>query len=175
MIYANRYFLTIITSTTIIITINNIAHRTLNRILATIVLDWKNIDMDFNAPASNATLSDYLSKFIVGFHAITATVYGAAVYIIDFINDEISEESTRTLIIKMDLPFNSDKRFVYEIVMFSQYLHLLLCSCLDGTLNALLIALVRFGILKELLNYYFHCKNIACQYFQNKNIIILNC
>jgi len=109
-------------------------------------MDWKNIDMDINEPAmaSNATLSDYLSKFIVGFHAITATMYGVVIYITDFINDEISEESTRTLIIKMDLPFNSGKRLIYEIIMFSQYLHLLLCSCLDGTLNALLIALVSY-------------------------------
>ncbi|XP_067206901.1 odorant receptor 4-like isoform X2 [Linepithema humile] len=118
--------------------------RTLNRILAMIVMDWKNIDTDFNAStvASKATLSDYLSKFIIGFHALTATVYSAAIFIIGFFNDKISEESTRPLIIKMDLPFDSDKRLVYEIVMFSQFLHLLLCACLDGTLNALLIALI---------------------------------
>lgn len=130
------------------VTINN---RTLNRILTMMAMDWKNTDSNVPAVTSNVTLSNYISKFLISFHATAATMYSAIIFIIGFINDEISGEFTRPLIIKMDLPFDSNRWLVYEIVMFSQFLHLLLCACLDGTLNALLIALVSFDTFKNVI------------------------
>ncbi|XP_071644490.1 odorant receptor 10-like isoform X2 [Temnothorax longispinosus] len=57
-------------------------------------------------------------------------------------NGIISNVSTR-LLLDMDLPFDANRRFVYESIIIIQFLHLLLCSDAMGLINALLITLER--------------------------------
>ncbi|XP_071644484.1 odorant receptor 10-like isoform X1 [Temnothorax longispinosus] len=56
-------------------------------------------------------------------------------------NGIISNVSTR-LLLDMDLPFDANRRFVYESIIIIQFLHLLLCSDAMGLINALLITLI---------------------------------
>jgi len=48
------------------------------------------------------------------------------------------------LILEMDLPFDVNQRFVYELVIIAQFLYLLLCADANCLLNALLINLVSY-------------------------------
>ncbi|XP_071643459.1 odorant receptor 4-like isoform X2 [Temnothorax longispinosus] len=56
--------------------------------------------------------------------------------------DTASNVSTRLLILDMDLPFDANRRFIYESIIIVQFLHLVLCSEAIGLLNALLINLI---------------------------------
>ncbi|XP_071643156.1 odorant receptor 13a-like isoform X2 [Temnothorax longispinosus] len=51
-------------------------------------------------------------------------------------------DSTRLLILEMDLPFDANRRFVYESVIIIQFVYLLICANAMGLLNALLINLI---------------------------------
>ncbi|XP_077261531.1 odorant receptor 13a-like isoform X2 [Temnothorax americanus] len=53
-----------------------------------------------------------------------------------------SNVSTRSLIIDMDLPFDVNRKFVYESVIIVQFLHMLICANGMGLINALLINLI---------------------------------
>lgn len=122
----------------------NAARRTLNKILTTVEMDWKgSLDLDAYATTGNAYLSHRISNSIVSFQAISVVMYSVMVIIFGAVDDdETTGEIVRPLITKMDLPFDSSKRFVYESVMLTQFLHMLLCAIANGMLNALLIALV---------------------------------
>ncbi|XP_039310424.1 odorant receptor 67c isoform X3 [Solenopsis invicta] len=53
-----------------------------------------------------------------------------------------AKRSQRFVNMTMDLPFDVNRRFVYESVIIVQFLHLILCSEAIGLLNALLINLI---------------------------------
>ncbi|XP_071643000.1 odorant receptor 13a-like isoform X4 [Temnothorax longispinosus] len=56
-------------------------------------------------------------------------------------DDIASNVSTRLLIQEMDLPFDVNRTFVYELVIIVQFLHLLVCANGTGLTNALLVHL----------------------------------
>ncbi|XP_024876479.1 uncharacterized protein LOC112457564 isoform X2 [Temnothorax curvispinosus] len=51
-------------------------------------------------------------------------------------------DSTRLLILEMDLPFDANRRFVYESVITFQFVYLLICANALALLNCLLINLI---------------------------------
>ncbi|XP_018302522.1 odorant receptor 4-like [Mycetomoellerius zeteki] len=77
----------------------------------------------------------------------------------------------------MDLPFDTNQRFVYESVIIIQFLHLLLCADAIGLFNALLINLIlhiggQIDILRESLMAIFPKKEKGnLNYFTVKNVI----
>lgn len=56
--------------------------------------------------------------------------------------DEVDELPTRELILKMELPFETNTSPVYEIVMVTQFIHQVAAAAIVGVLNALIVSLV---------------------------------
>ncbi|XP_072750615.1 odorant receptor 4-like [Anoplolepis gracilipes] len=57
-------------------------------------------------------------------------------------DDKASNISTRPLVINMNLPFDFNRTYVYELTIIIQFIHVMLCTLLLGTLNSLLISLI---------------------------------
>lgn len=125
--------------------IRKIARRTFDKILAMMAMDWKkNSDADFSirVTISKAILSHNFANFVFGFFSIAITLYISNIFIVDTSNFEETDISMRPLIIKMDFPFNSKTRFVYELALIGQVFCLVICGSAVVMINALLIVLV---------------------------------
>ncbi|XP_071643368.1 odorant receptor 4-like isoform X1 [Temnothorax longispinosus] len=119
--------------------------RTFNKILTMMAIDWEkctNSKFSMLTTKCNAKLSQRFSNITVILYLTNITLFSSNIFIKNM-NDVItSNVSTRSLIIDMDLPFDINRRFVYESVIIVQYLHLLICANGMGLINALLINLI---------------------------------
>ncbi|XP_026823987.1 odorant receptor 4-like isoform X2 [Ooceraea biroi] len=116
--------------------------RTLDELLAIMAMDWKkNIDTDLNAHimAKKANLSRYFSNTLVVIYSGSVLAYSIVILATNIFSNESSE---RSLLIKMNLPFDSNRQFVHEFVMLNQLFQLLMLASADAILNALLITMV---------------------------------
>ncbi|XP_011065058.1 PREDICTED: uncharacterized protein LOC105152448 [Acromyrmex echinatior] len=104
----------------------------------------------------NAKLSERFVNMTVILYSIAAILTGTKIFIKHMDSGNASNVSTRLLIVEMDLPFDTNQRFVYESVIIIQFFHLFLCSNVMGVFNALLINLIlhiggQIDILRESL------------------------
>ncbi|XP_024891708.1 odorant receptor 4-like [Temnothorax curvispinosus] len=90
----------------------------------------------------NAKLSQRFTNITVILYLTNVTLFSSNIFIKDMDDVITSNVSTRSLIIDMDLPFDINRRFVYESVIIVQFLHLLVCANGMGLINALLINLI---------------------------------
>lgn len=129
----------------IVMMIRKIAHRTFDKILAMMAMDWKKSSgSDFSARVtiSKAILSHNFANLVFGIFSITITLYSVSVFTFDTNNLKEIDISTRPLILKMDFPFNSNTRFVYGLILAAQFFCTVLCGSAVVMLNTLLIVLV---------------------------------
>ncbi|XP_018301318.1 odorant receptor 67b-like [Mycetomoellerius zeteki] len=109
-------------------------------------MDWKkNSSADFSARVrtNKAILSQNFAKTVFGIFSIAITLYTASVFTFDTSNLEETDISMRPLILKMDFPFNNNNtRFVYGLVLVTQFFCTVLCGCTVVMLNVLLVVLV---------------------------------
>ncbi|EZA57542.1 ObirOr5-V13 [Ooceraea biroi] len=117
--------------------------RTFKKILAMMAIDWDKCfraEFDTFTTINHAKLSQRFSNTIVALFSIAAILYSTN--IVRMGTDKTTNASIRQpLILEMDLPFG-DGRFVYELVIIAQFLHLVICSCCIASVNALLVNLI---------------------------------
>jgi len=118
--------------------------RTFSKILMMMAIDWEKCSSTkFSIFATyNAKLSERFVNMTVILYSIAAILTSTKIFIKHMDSGNVSNISTRLLIVEMDLPFDINQRFVYESVIIIQFFHLLLCSNVMGVFNALLINLV---------------------------------
>ncbi|XP_012526715.1 odorant receptor 85b [Monomorium pharaonis] len=119
--------------------------RTFNRILMMMAIDWEKCSTTkFNmfATTYNAKLSQRFANMTVIFYSTAVILFSSNILIRLADDGKSSNVSTRLLILQMDLPFEINQRFVYELIIIAQFLHLIVCSDAIGLLNALLINLI---------------------------------
>lgn len=125
--------------------IHKIVRRTFDKILTMMAMDWKknsNADFSRRATISKAILSHNFSNFCFGTVFIVVIFYTGSVFAFNTFDLDKTDTSTRALILKMDFPFNTDTRFIYEFLLFSQIFCTLFGACCNIMVNTLLIVLV---------------------------------
>ena len=140
------------------IIINKTVCRTFSKILTMMAIDWEKSSTKFSIFATyNAKLSERLVNMTVFLYLIAAILTGTKIFVKHMDSGNASNVSTRLLIVEMDLPFDTNQRFVYESVIIIQFFHLLLCSNVMGVFNALLINLVSSIMWVDIVSmYYFY-------------------
>lgn len=121
--------------------------RTFNKILTMMTIDWEkcsNTKFSLFATTYNAKLSERFVNMTVILYSTAVFLFSTKIFVKHMDGGNASNVSTRLLIVEMDLPFDTNQRFVYESVIIIQFLHLLLCADAIGLFNALLINLVSF-------------------------------
>ncbi|XP_020289111.1 odorant receptor 4-like [Pseudomyrmex gracilis] len=88
-------------------------------------------------------ISHRSSNVIIGLYPMSVFLYGTGVLVAspDEVK-EVDEPQTRELILKMELPFETNTSPVYEIVMVTQFIHQVAAAALVGVLNALIVSLI---------------------------------
>lgn len=121
--------------------------RKFHEILTMIATDWKECANDpfgMHMTTSIATVSYRVANAIIGFHMVAVVTYSFGVLLSDVENGDfnVSVVPARALIIKMELPFDSNSSPVYELVMVVQFFQLMSNACAIDVLNALVLTLV---------------------------------
>ncbi|XP_077261530.1 odorant receptor 4-like isoform X1 [Temnothorax americanus] len=119
--------------------------RTFNKILTMMAIDWKkctNSKFSMLTTKCNAKLSQRFTNITVILYLTNVTLFSSNIFIKNMDDVITSNVSTRSLIIDMDLPFDVNRKFVYESVIIVQFLHMLICANGMGLINALLINLI---------------------------------
>jgi len=94
--------------------------------------------------ACNAKLSQRFANMMLILYSMSIIFNSSKIFIKHADDGKVSNISRRLLILEMDLPFDVNQRFVYELVIIAQFLFLLLCADATCLLNALLINLVSY-------------------------------
>ncbi|XP_071568999.1 uncharacterized protein [Temnothorax nylanderi] len=118
--------------------------RTFNEILTIMAIDWEKCSstkFSMFTTTSNVKLSKRFTNITVILYSTSVIIFSSGILVKHADNGIISNVSTR-LLLDMDLPFDANRRFVYESIIIIQFLHLLLCSDAMGLINALLITLI---------------------------------
>lgn len=118
-----------------------------------IATDWEKCSstkFSMFAMMCNAKLSQRFANMTVVFYTTAVILYSSKIFI-KHTDDVNASNVSRSLVLDMDLPFDTNRRFVYELVIIAQFLHLLLCSDAIGLLNALLINLVSPVMQKDII------------------------
>ncbi|XP_011065205.1 PREDICTED: odorant receptor 22c-like [Acromyrmex echinatior] len=125
----------------------------------------------------NAKLSQRFANMTVILYSTAVIFFSSKIFVKHVDDSNASNISTRLLILEMDLPFDANRRFVYESVIITQFINLLLCADANCLINALLINLIlhiggQIDILREGLKEIFP-KNGKCNpsHFTIKKII----
>ncbi|XP_071569014.1 uncharacterized protein [Temnothorax nylanderi] len=119
--------------------------RKFNTILTMMAADWEersNTKFSMSVMTCNAKLSRRFANITVILYVANVTLFSSKILVKHADDDIASNVSTRLLIQEMDLPFDVNRRFVYESVIIVQFLHLQLCGYIVGILNVLLINLI---------------------------------
>ncbi|XP_019882118.2 odorant receptor 4-like [Camponotus floridanus] len=89
----------------------------------------------------NAKLSRRFANLTLGLYSMAVILHSSHIIVKHTGDDKISNTSTRALVMDMNLPFDLNQTYVYVLIIIIQFAHVLLCSCANGLLNALLINL----------------------------------
>ncbi|XP_077261498.1 odorant receptor 4-like [Temnothorax americanus] len=126
--------------------------RTFNKILIMMTIDWEKCsktNFSMFTTTSNVKLSQRFANMTVILYSTSIILYSTFIILFSYnvfvkaADDGITfNVSTHLLILDMDLPFNVNRRFVYETVITVQFFHLLLSANAVGLLNAFLITLI---------------------------------
>ncbi|KAL2738913.1 odorant receptor 22c-like [Vespula squamosa] len=105
--------------------------------------DWAKstkIECGHSTMTSKIILAHRYSNLIISVYCISAFFYATGTFIIGDNNYDEGEE--RELLLKMILPFNSNKSPIYEIVIITQFFHQLLTTAVAAVLSSLIVALI---------------------------------
>lgn len=107
-------------------------------------VDWKkcsSTEFSMLTMKCKAKLSQQLANLTMVLYSIAVILYSSDV-LVRLNVSRTSNITVRPLILKMEIPFDSNKRFIYESVVIISFFHLFMCSCAIGSINVLLINLV---------------------------------
>lgn len=107
-------------------------------------IDWKKCsDAEFSMSVTiyNAKLSQRFANSTLALFTMAVMFYSSHIFA-NRTDDEALNVSTRPLILHMEIPLDINRTLIYELILIAQFLHLFLCSCMIGLLNALLMNLV---------------------------------
>jgi len=130
-------------------------------------IDWeKRSSTKFSmlATAYNAKLSQRFANMTLILYSMSIIFNSSKIFIKHADDGKVSNVSRRLLILEMDLPFDVNQRFVYELVIIVQFVYLLLSADANCLLNALLINLVSF-FYNYLFSYYYYYHYYYYQYY----------
>ncbi|XP_032669891.1 odorant receptor 67c-like [Odontomachus brunneus] len=119
--------------------------RTFNKILTMMAVDWEkcsSTEHSMFTMACKAKLSQRLANLTITLYSAAVILHSSDVLVYRLDVSRTSNVTARPFILKMNVPFDSNKRFVYESVVITQFVHLYLCSCTIGVINILLINLI---------------------------------
>ncbi|XP_024876478.1 uncharacterized protein LOC112457564 isoform X1 [Temnothorax curvispinosus] len=119
--------------------------RTFNKILTMMAIDWEKCSktkFSMFATTSNVKLSHRFANITVILYSTSIIFFSSNVFIKNADDGINFNDSTRLLILEMDLPFDANRRFVYESVITFQFVYLLICANALALLNCLLINLI---------------------------------
>ncbi|XP_072750443.1 uncharacterized protein [Anoplolepis gracilipes] len=119
--------------------------RTFNKILAMMAIDWEKCpssEVSMFTMTWNAKLSRRFANMSLILYSVAVIFYSSNIVVKHTYDNKISNTSTRPLVLNMKLPFDFNRTYVYELTIIIQFIHLMLCSCVTGILNALLINLI---------------------------------
>jgi len=145
--------------------------RTFNKILTMMAIDWEKCSstkFSMLATVCNAKLSQRFANMTMILYSIAVIFVSSKIFIKHADDGKVSNVSRRLLILEMDLPFDVNQRFVYELVIIAQFLFLLLCADASCLLNALLINLVSYYcnyLFSYYSDYYFYYYNYYHYYY----------
>ncbi|XP_025262862.1 odorant receptor 4-like [Camponotus floridanus] len=117
--------------------------RTFSKILTMMAIDWKkSLNTEFSMfVTSNAKLSRRFANVTVALYSM-AVIFHSSNIVKHTDENKVFNTSMRPLVMNMNLPFDLNQTYVYVLIIIIQFVHLLLCSCATGLLNALLINLI---------------------------------
>jgi len=107
------------------------------------VEDWDDCardDISTRETICKARLANRITNGIFILHVFTILGYSIGIFLANIgVTDEQSEPS---LLLKVELPVNTSIKYIYKTLLVIQFVHLIMSSCANGLVNALLLALV---------------------------------
>lgn len=108
--------------------------------------DWReciNTDHHLCIMTIKANISHFISNAILSFTAIIAALYFLGEYAIRFVFlTEDYNDTLRQLPLKLQFPFESQQSPVFELLIVTIFLHVMLHACTVAILNGLIFTLV---------------------------------
>nr|XP_012149881.1 PREDICTED: odorant receptor 4-like [Megachile rotundata] len=114
-------------------------HGVLRDILSTVEEDCKKyavIDTN-NLIPKTASLSVYFTIMVMSSYVVSAVFY-----LTGTLTQDTNNNSTRRLLLQMDLPFDTSESPTYELVLSAQFLHLVTSALTFGVFSALLVMVI---------------------------------
>ncbi|XP_072750616.1 odorant receptor 4-like [Anoplolepis gracilipes] len=119
--------------------------RTFNKILRMMAIDWEKCsssEVSRFTMTWNAKLSRRFANLSLTLYVVAVIFHCSHIVVKHTDNDKASNTSMRPLVMNMDLPFDFNLKYVYELTIMIQLIHIMLFSCANGLVNALLINLI---------------------------------
>ncbi|KYQ60526.1 Putative odorant receptor 92a [Trachymyrmex zeteki] len=110
-------------------------------ILTMMAEDWNDCagsNINMRETACKAKLANRITNAMFTLHAITIVAYSIGVFMADV---DITKQSELPLLLKVELPVNINIKRTYKMLLTMQFVHLIMCGCGTGLLNALLLTL----------------------------------
>lgn len=124
--------------------------------------DWHeciNVDQHLSMMMMKANVAHFYSNAMLSFNGVAAILYVLGDYVIRFVYSAKDYNNTlRQLPIKLLLPFETEKTPIFELLLVTLFLHVILISFTVAVLNGLIFTLVSlvfpicFFILSTLLD-----------------------
>jgi len=107
--------------------------------------DWNDCagdDISTRETICKARLANRITNAIFILHVFTILGYSIGIFLANF--DITGEETEPSLLLKVELPINTSIKYIHNILLGIQFVHLIMSGCGNGLLNALLLVLVSF-------------------------------
>lgn len=124
--------------------------------------DWReciSVDQHLDTMTIKAGVSHFYSNAMLSFNGVAAILYVLGDYVIRFVYSAKDYNNTlRQLPIKLLLPFEAERSPIFELLLVTLFLHVIIISLTVAVLNGLIFTLVSlvfpicFSILSTLLD-----------------------
>lgn len=114
-------------------------HRIFYEILMMMTKDWNDCSKsDIHEAINKAKTSNLIANAVIILHTVTVLLYGDII----LAKIDVTNRTKLPHIYKIEVPFNINTQRTYKIVLIVELIHVVMCSCGTGILNALLLILV---------------------------------
>ncbi|XP_011155671.3 odorant receptor 13a isoform X1 [Solenopsis invicta] len=122
-----------------------IQRRIFHQILAAMDNDWRrsfSFEKHLYTMTVKASISHFISNALLSINAIVAVPYLLGDYAIRYVLTENHTDTLRQLPIKIQFPFDAQQSPIFEILVVTLFLHVLIHACTIAVLNGLILTLV---------------------------------
>ncbi|XP_039310433.1 odorant receptor 22c isoform X2 [Solenopsis invicta] len=119
--------------------------RIFHQILAAMDNDWRrsfSFEKHLYTMTVKASISHFISNALLSINAIVAVPYLLGDYAIRYVLTENHTDTLRQLPIKIQFPFDAQQSPIFEILVVTLFLHVLIHACTIAVLNGLILTLV---------------------------------